>query len=476
MNTDNSRPDALFNLLEIVSTRKIQIIIAFFIVFSITIAGVILLPPVYTTSTTVYVSLPAIPKGDMPYLSDIQSGPLFISNQLAFARSRSVYEKVARDLHLYEGIALEPSFLGKLKGLVFKSSVDPLERAIDYLYTNTSVQLKKGTNILVIAANSQSAEGAADIANAIANSYADFSNNLLKSKSEVAYGFIAERLDESKKDLRVNQSKLLDFMKTRNVASLESIQSERNSIQTELAGLKLKYEQLGEGNQDAETQDERPGGSTQSYQISASDTPRIKEIKGRLQNMERELNMTLRNYTENHPKVTAIQEQIEKEKEDLVQEAGIREQEKDRGAAAQKSPQAKRASILKQIRKLEGDVVRLSQLEIDLTKLIRDAGSKEREQMQLQQQFDSAGILKVNMEREGGIRIMDPAYPPSGANNKKRIILLAVGFIAALLFSIGSAFIIEYYDDALKSAEETERTLKIAVLGSIPRITVKKKK
>ena len=48
---------------------------------------------------------------------------------------------------------------------------------------------------------------------------------------------------------------------------------------------------------------------------------------------------------------------------------------------------------------------------------------------------------------------------------------IAVAFILGLLIAVGLAFVIEYFDDTVKSADDVERYLGLTVLGTIPEFT-----
>ena len=114
MEREELKNDPLFNLLEIIKTRKVKMIIGFLIVFAITVVGVLVMPNVYETSAKVGFSRPAVPKGAgvVPYLEELRDFGSFVNNQPVVASSRLVYEKatIALGLHKREG---KRSLLGR---------------------------------------------------------------------------------------------------------------------------------------------------------------------------------------------------------------------------------------------------------------------------------------------------------------------------------------------------------------------------
>jgi polysaccharide biosynthesis transport protein len=459
---ENNEADVFINLLEIVAARKAVIITAFIIVFSITCLGAYFMRPLYTASTSLSVNMPAVPRADLPFLSEMKNSPFFIADQTSVIQSRMIYEKVAIELHLAEAYTKEPSFFGRIKKSIIQEGSGSLDAAIDTLYRTTEVQLMRGTNIVVITASALTAEGASDIANAIARNYLDYANGEISSKGKNAYGFVATQMSEVKNELHVAQNALLSFMKTNNISSIDTLRGERADVQNTLSAYKMKYQQ--HDNTSQETDFDQMEESGQGLRILSTDTPKVRELKANLINLKKELSAILRNYTENHPNVTALKEQIERVKADLAQETGARDSDKKAGGA--------RNYMLRQIKALEAELTRLTSLEIEMSKLSRNITKNEAQYVMLEQQLAGAGFLKSD-EIPQTIRIIDVAYPPSKANNKKRIILLLVGFVAALLFGLGTAFIVEYYDDSFHNREDVERYLKLRVLGTVPAVSSK---
>lgn len=85
--------------------------------------------------------------------------------------------------------------------------------------------------------------------------------------------------------------------------------------------------------------------------------------------------------------------------------------------------------------------------------------------------MDNVRILKATEMTEGSIKVIDKAFPPASALMKKKLILLAVGTMIAIIFSLGMAFIAESLDDSFKTPEEVEKYLDLPVLGAVPSIT-----
>ena len=74
----------------------------------------------------------------------------------------------------------------------------------------------------------------------------------------------------------------------------------------------------------------------------------------------------------------------------------------------------------------------------------------------------AAGVQASN------IRIVDTAEVPKGPVKPRVFLNLALGFMLGLALGIGLAFLQEYLDNTLKSADEVERLLRLPSLGLLP--------
>jgi capsular polysaccharide biosynthesis protein len=82
--------------------------------------------------------------------------------------------------------------------------------------------------------------------------------------------------------------------------------------------------------------------------------------------------------------------------------------------------------------------------------------------------FTGEVVEIMNVEN---INIVDTAQPPLNPIKPRILMNIAVAFILGLLIAVGLAFVIEYFDDTVKSADDVERYLGLTVLGTIPEFT-----
>lgn len=66
------------------------------------------------------------------------------------------------------------------------------------------------------------------------------------------------------------------------------------------------------------------------------------------------------------------------------------------------------------------------------------------------------------------VNLVDDAAFPTSPDSPKPLLNIAIAFFLGLMFSIGLVFLLEYFDNTIKSPEDIEKYLGLSVIGSIP--------
>ncbi len=493
MDYDGNRNDVLSSFFEVLIAKKALIIIGMVSVILTTVVGVFLMPSAYKATTKIIINPPPIPKGDLPYLSDLRNSMTFLSNQRELIRSKKIYEKVVTDFRLFETVG-PPSIYKKAKKLFLRVDSLPYEDALDYLYSTTSVDIIRGTNIIQITAFANSSVQSAEIANAIAGTYIKYINNMFSDKTQSAYNYVQAELQAAQDNLQVARAALNTFTGSEKVSTPSSIESELAEVTKKLHEYEIQYENILEEIQFLEN---NKMSTTTTPDVEAMDdekisSPQILQLKIELTKAQNELQSALLKNTENHPSVRRARDQVGKieseitRQEELLRKGGAKlgnERIKKTGVETtrQLTPQQRLVEIKYRRDNLSNKIniakSNRNKLLINLSKIVKltqEVNSREREYLMQRERLDSSRILKTSeIEKEGSIKVIDQATPPGSPDSKKKLVLLGVGFMASILFGLGMAFIAEFLDDTLKSREEAERYLKLPILGTIPTLTKK---
>ena len=131
----------------------------------------------------------------------------------------------------------------------------------------------------------------------------------------------------------------------------------------------------------------------------------------------------------------------------------------------------------KEIQIYNDNLKNLPKKEFELSKLSRSVKIKEEIYLIFLKELESARILKVTEKwMTGGVEIIDPASPPVYPLRRKKALIVVLGFIMSVIFSISTALFIEYKDQSLKTERDIEQYLDLPVLGVVTLCPTKHKK
>jgi capsular polysaccharide biosynthesis protein len=85
-----------------------------------------------------------------------------------------------------------------------------------------------------------------------------------------------------------------------------------------------------------------------------------------------------------------------------------------------------------------------------------------------------AEIISERLELEN-ITIIDEAVVPTRPISPRMNLNVAIAFVLGLMVALGLAFLLEYLDNTLKTADDVEKYLKLPVLASVPLLDSKEK-
>ncbi len=232
------------------------------------------------------------------------------------------------------------------------------------------------TNIIKIIARARSAQEAMELANTVAASYIE--ENLLEKNKQArtARKFIEEQLYSLEQRLRSAEDKLKNLDKeVKNINIAPDVQQKLVQLTFELASLKQKY-------------------------------------------------------TEKHPKILQLKEQI---------------------------------------KQLESQLKGFSGKELDYARLKREVEVNKKIYAMLREKLEEVRIREA--EKVPDVSIVDPALLPTSPINTQSKITVAMGSLLGIVLGMVLAFVAENLDTSMGTIEDVENSLKLPVLGVVPSIT-----
>ncbi len=150
-------------------------------------------------------------------------------------------------------------------------------------------------------------------------------------------------------------------------------------------------------------------------------------MEQRLSDMEKEKNLLLKQYTERHPDIIKLEDQIE--------------------------------SLRERIRKLPAD-------ELELARLQRELEINDRAYRTMKEKYESARLAEV--EKVSDVTVMQTASAPAAPIFPQKNANKLAGAIVGLVAGIVLALLSENLDTSIGTIEDVERIVRLPVIGIIP--------
>lgn len=354
---------------------------------------------------------------------------------------------------------------------------------------------RTGASAFEISFEWQDPKVAASVTNAVAS---QFIEQNLQVREEMAIGTTAFLNNEAErirhqletKELAVEKFKKLhmgmlpDQMES-NLNILGQLKEELNSLEKRIElekqqALMLQNQQNSMGSMNFGFLDSFSDGNTMG-------DPVVAELEAKLESL-------LTRYTEKHPDVIRLRRQIEKAENAAKNssDATSRELPADLGMSgtdmmAMQVEQINRRvknyekqidQLKQQIRMYQDRVERTPQVELDLTKLLRDYQSVQgRYAGLLGKKLDAQMAEELERRQKGEqFRVLDPAVPPDKPVKPDLRKIMAMALIAGLGLGGGLAYLREILDPRFYMPQEVESQLRTEVLVSIPDLDAERKK
>lgn len=320
---------------------------------------------------------------------------------------------------------------------------------------------EEGTNIINIAAVSRKPVEAARIANTIARSYKAYNIREKNRKTTETKAFIEGQLDKTHEGLKAAENKLQSF---REGYVLISMDAQTQNILTRLNNVEVDYDKVRKQQDEIETQFRFFEKSTGEGEMSADrlqfspdpDSP-LYSLRSKLGELLIKRETLSMNFTEKHPEVVAVNDQIraiinELRNEMQVLLGKLNAREKDLG---------------EQLSNLRNQSMGLPEKALQLVRLQREVTMLEALYSNLKTKYQETLITESGRIEE--VSIVRPALIPSRPFNipsKAMIVMTGIimGFIIGMIFAFG----FEVFDTSMGTIEDVEELLQVPVLGVIP--------
>jgi len=332
---------------------------------------------------------------------------------------------------------------------------------IKSLQSKVEAVRQEGTNIINITAVSRKPVEAATVANTVARSYKTYNIKEKNRKTIETKAFIETQLDKTHQDLKAAENKLQSF---REGYALISMDAQTQNILTRLNSVESEYAKIRQKQGEIETQFQYFKKSTTDanmpidrLQFSPDPDSPLYSLRAKLGDLLLRRETLKMNFTDEHPEVIGINDNIRAIVEELRNEMRV----------LLGKLNAKEKDLSRQLNNLRRESQGLPEKALQLVRLQREVTMLEALYSNLKTKYQETLIAESGRVVE--VSIVRPALIPSGPFNiPSKTMIVMTGIIMGLIIGVIFAFGFEVFDTSMGTIEDVEGLLQVPVLGVIP--------
>ena len=402
----------------------------------------------------------------------------FLLTQYELLQSRALAERVADDLDL-DAAALaqlnRPGFLQRVKSLIrpapkvdeAAADADPkatLRSAAGVVRGGLTVTPVRNTSLVQIHYDSPVPAFSARVANAIAEGFIASGLERRFGAASYAKTYLEDQLKLVKSRLEDSERQLVAFAQKENLVSSTDGQS---LVSQNLSALNASL---------AEAQAQRIRAQGRWSQAQAASgaammtgdmlgTSIIRELQSQRAQLQGQYQQKLQVFGADYPEMLQLKGQMDDlDKQITAEVTNIRSTVKAEYDAA-----ASQERLLQgQLNSLRTQSLDVDDRSIDYNIIKREVDTNRQLYDGLLQRYKEVGI--AGDVRSNNVTIIDRAQVPGGRFKPSLTRNLAIGLLLGLILGVLVAFVLDFLDDTIKTPEDIEQRLKLAVLGIIPKL------
>ena len=411
------------------------------------------LQPIYESTATVDIDFqePAGVVGQDSTHSAANNSDTFLSTQIKLIQSDSVLRPVAERYHLLN-----------LEGPSSQTSAQKAQAiaAAPISLSRLKVTRPAGTNLLLISYRSPDPRLAADVSNAVANSYLAHTYNIRIRSSTSMSSFMEKQIDELKAKMEQSNLALAQFEKDLDVLNPED---KSNILSARLLQLNTEFTtaQAERVNKQAALEAIRTG-SLEAAQVS-SQGESLAKLSDALNMARQHFVLVKSTYGSTHPEYRkAASELAEIERQFDETRSSIAE----RVAVQYRQAQGREQLLAKTVADTKAEWDHLNSRSFQYRQLKQEADADRALYDELIKKIREADINSGF--QNNNISIADAARPPLHSVFPDIRLNLLMAFLASTLLAIGAVILLDTLDTTLRDPREVSRFLGVDVIGTMP--------
>jgi len=344
--------------------------------------------------------------------------------------------------------------------------LEKIDDRLAYLKKNLVVEVGKKVDIISVTMEAPNPVDGSTLVNAVVNAYIGYQSKQMKSATTEVINVLKKELDNLNRDLEAKSKELYEFRKAHNTMTLgdeknNMVMERLNRLSQELTAADVEVLTAKSSYDLAANNFKNDPAKMQRLQQMHDDTPGMVAIdetalKAAIFDLQQRLRDMSRQYMNNHPLVQATRTRL-----DQMELSYMSLMEQKYNAAKQK-----RDDLQATVTKLNSDAIEQSGSAAQYNKL-----SNEVRALQDMAQNLGNRIKNANLTENVGamnIQIVDEASAGDRPTHPRKGPTLLVALMLGFGLGLVAAFVREFTDRSLKSANDIEKSLGLTVLGAVP--------
>jgi capsular exopolysaccharide synthesis family protein len=396
--------------------------------------------------------------------------PEFLPTQMRLLKSREISERVVRKLNLGANRQFNPDkrSLKEAAGKPLTEADIPFDQLAGRVQGCIEVQPIRGTNLVELTCSAPSSQLAADIANAVAQTYIDWT---LEAKFRIlnqSSQFLGAQIEQLKSELDQKERDLLAYGREKDIISVDPRQ---NVTLQKLETLNRDYASAVGDRVSKEAKDYEARTASPESLANTVSSGLVAQLQSEVARLERDYAEKLNLYKPEWPAMEQLKIQIEKSRQHLASVidetvAKARQQAHSDYLTALRREESLRNVMNSQ--KSEAMTLNTNAVEYNNLRIEVETKRTLLDSL-LKKQAETEVMSRLKGERVSNIRIVDAAQASGGRSSPSYKRSLATGLFLGLGLGIGLAFLLSYVDRSFYSLQQVEEHVKLPGLGLIPR-------
>ncbi len=391
----------------------------------------------------------------------------FYVTQYRLLESRAVLAIAAERIdliHRPEFAAPNRSPLGKIKSKVrsiFTSGApstptdaNRTEEAVWFISQRLSIEPVRNSYLVKISVSDRSPELTADLADAVAEAYQQFSLDARYSTTAQASEFLTKQVAQLQREIKGKQKELKDYSAEKGILS---VRADTQDIASQaLAGLNQRYVDARGRLARAEAQLNAVANASPDALPEVMNSPLISRLRQENAVIERRYRQMVEQFHQGWPALQQAEQELgqsltrlEEETQTIaVQVRSVAEADFSRARDEVRSFEQQLAEQKLEVRRNNLDSLQYASLQEELTAMrqFRD------ELVNRQSQTEVSDRLRDT--RASNIRLVDRAKVPDKAVKPKKLLNLVISVLVGLMLGLGAALLVDHLDNTVKSEQE----------------------